>query len=307
MIVVRIIGSMKISYAVLHWNRPYFALAHIELARRYFDFVDKFVLLDDCSDTRCMPDLVKNYDEVISSSTNVSEWEKGSVSNLINKFLTNSDSDIVIFAEDDFLPCPCFFKDGSKLTTLNIIPPDVVFPDKNTNLELKNNIHLILDNSIYLQLAKSNYGWKKLKTVNSDLAFMDVISDYPARSYSNWPWAMSLEMAKKVFLEITDLHIWQIEQLANKNLLEIPGSRNMCVNMRNHLHAGFICTTRKDEYDNSFNVKRKRSLAIYSKKSPVPLNEIRSKFLESYIGGKRLSVKKMIKSGIYSSINDFIS
>lgn len=298
---------MKVSYAVLHWNRPYFALAHLQLAKIYFPYVSKFVLLDDGSDESLMGELKKSYSEVHVSNRNSNGWKSGNTSNLISKFCKETDADIVIFAEDDFLPCPTMFDDSSADEFL--VCPDVIFPRSNINDQLVSNLSYIVDNNVYLQLGKSSYGWKKLSTLDQYNPFLEVNKEKDKREYSNWPWAMPSGLANKVFSNIPNLPIWQLENIANDSLASSGKHRNMCLRMKQYIHAGFICTTRLDSFDSigKFNKNRKIGASKFSGNNVSSLNEIRDSLIRKYVDGKRININDLMSSGFHYALKQFIS
>jgi hypothetical protein len=295
---------LKVSYGILHWNRPYFAQVHLELARHYFPFVNEFVLLDDGSDLGCIDKLAPFYDRVIRSSVNKNEWKKGSAGGLVSSFINENKAELVMFAEDDFLPCPILIDDSS--AEENMIPPDCVFPSQSGS-DLEKALSEVAANNIYLQLSKSNYGWKKLKTSGS--GFLKIVKhEEGKRSYSNWPWMMPLQLAKLSFLGIENVPIWQMESIVDKNLARIKHT-NMCVSFKHHVHAGFVCSTRLDEFEKigKFNFNRRRSASEFFGHKIKSLDQIRNNLMRIYFEGKRIKPQDLMSQGLYHTLHNFIT
>ena len=295
---------MKVSYGILHWNRPYFAQVHVELARHYFPFVNDFVLLDDGSDAGCVDKLSPFYDRVIKSNGNTNGWKKGSAGGLVSSFINENNSELIIFAEDDFLPCPLFFDDSSAED--NMIPPDCVFPSQ-AGLDLQSVLSEVASKNVYLQLAKSDYGWKKLKT--SGNGFLKTVKhEEGKRSYSNWPWMMPSRLAKLSFANIINTPIWQMESIIDQRLAKTKHA-NMCVAVKNYVHAGFICSTRLDEFEKigKFNFNRRRSASEFFGHKIKSLDQIRNDFMRIYFEGKRIRPQDLMSQGLHGALHNFIT
>lgn len=296
---------MKIDYAILHWNRPYFADVHSSLCRSYFPFVDNVVLLDDGSEDRCFDILKGKFDRVIRSTKNLNDWKKGSAGDLILNFLESSSADLVVFAEDDFLPCPLTIDDSS--TENFMIPPDIVFPEKN-EFDFSAAISLALSGNNYVNMAKSNYGWKKLDVFPGTNNFMYVKKEKDKRSYSNWPWMMNRGFAKNIFKGAGGLPIWQIEAKVDESMRRSV-HQVACLKTKQHVHAGFICSSRIDDFEKigKFNFNRRRSASRFMNKKITSLDLLRNQFMDSYVNGSRISESCLKKEGLYSALNGFIS
>lgn len=296
---------MKIHYAILHWNRPYFADVHYDLCKSYFPFVDKIFLLDDGSEQKCFELLKNKFDYTIRSKTNVNGWKNGSAGDLIVDFLESSDADIVIFAEDDFLPCPITTDDSS--TEEFMIPPDIILPDKN-QFEFSHAFKIALAGNNYINMAKSSYGWKKLNTSPGPHNLLYVKKESDKRSYSNWPWMMNRNFAKEIFKNVRNLPIWQIESKVDESMRSVS-HKVMCLKTRQHIHAGFICSSRIDDFEKigKFNFNRRRSASKFIGKKVTSLDALRAQFMNSYLEGYRISDMIMKKEGLYSALNSFIN
>jgi len=151
---------VNIDYVVLHWNRPYFAEINVNLAKFYFPFIRNFILLDDGSENKCIEKLKPHFNIIFQNGKNKNEWTRGSAGKLFEEFFDQSDADFIIFTEDDFLPCASYFDDSDSEN--NFISPDVVFDNKLCFKNFDHYISLINTPFFYLQLGKSNYGWKSL-------------------------------------------------------------------------------------------------------------------------------------------------
>lgn len=296
---------MKIDYAILHWNRPYFADIHLSLAKRYFPFINNFILLDDGSDHRCLDILRPKFDKVLISENNVNLWKSGSVGSLLYNFSKSFDGDLLIFSEDDFLPCPLYFDDSE--TEENMIPPDCVFPESNQT-DFTKIIEIVEKSNVFLQLAKSNYGWKKLKTIEFCKNMLKVLPENNKRIYSNWPWMMRKKLIFSLFKNVSGLPIWQIESMVNSNILNID-HKSLCLESKQYVHAGFICSTRIDKFENigKFNFSRRRSASSFFKEKIYSLDDLREKLLNNYLDGARIEDSILINQGLYSGLKSFIN
>jgi|LauGreDrversion4_2_1035121.scaffolds.fasta_scaffold00842_12 hypothetical protein len=302
---------MKINYYILHYNRPYFAEAHLKLARMYFPFVNKFILIDDGSDNGVIDSLRPNFDEVFQSSKNVNNWKNGSVGSLLSNAFKSLDSDVSIFAEDDFFPCVSYFDDS--ISSDSFISPDVIFNKKETIVGLdREDIDIMCRKEAIISLGRSNYGWKSYKTINSLNNIMEVDVSDLKRCYSNWPWAMPSLLANKIFDKIENLSIWQIESKVDENLKNYKKEKvKLYVPKRkNYIHVGFICSTRKEDFNSigKFNKNRKSAFKNFTKQDiNASLDENRSCFLKSYKSGKRIKIDMLFENGLHACLHDFIS
>lgn len=297
---------MNIDYVVLHWNRPYFAEINVKLAKMYFPFVRNFVLLDDGSEAICIEKLQQEFTHVIKSSNNKNEWKNGSVGGLLEKFFAQSDADFIIFTEDDFFPCLNYFDDSETENTL--ISPDVVFKQSLASENLDKHIFNINSPFFYLNLGKSNYGWKSLDAYDYDNNFLRVIPQKEKRVYSNWPWVMGKNVFKKAMKNLKDAPIWQIETMIDGNMKKISRLKPLCVKQKMFIHAGFICTTRKDIFSQigKFNKNRLNSVSNFIGESQSSLDSLRQEYLSRYISGKRISMEYLFTKGLHHALKSFI-
>jgi hypothetical protein len=298
---------VKIDYIVLHWNRPYFAEINVKLAKLYFPFIRNFILLDDGSEPNCIEILKKEFTEVITSKNNKNEWKNGSVGYLLENFFTQSDADFIIFTEDDFLPCLNYFDDSETENTL--ISPDVLFKQCVVAENLETHIHNIGSPFFYLNLGKSNYGWKSLDAYEYNDNFLRVIPHKEKRIYSNWPWIMGKNVFKKAMKNLKDAPIWQIENIIDGNMKKISRVKPLCVKQKMFIHAGFICTTRKDAFSQigKFNKNRLTSASNFTGESQTSLDALRSEYLSKYFSGKRISMEDLFTKGLHHALKNFIT
>lgn len=302
---------MNINYYILHYNRPYFAEAHLELAKLYFPFVNKFVLIDDGSDQEAFNVLKEKFDVCFRNESNKNEWKTGSASSLISNAFNSLESQICMFSEDDFLPCPLYFEDS--IAEKTFLPPDVIFPKENKFCkEIINGIDIAFRKRAIFSLAKSNYGWKKYKKVKKIESVLEVDICDLKRVYSNWPWAMPSDMASSIFKFKKDLSIWQLEKAVDENLKSyIKNPRLFAPKVKNHLHAGFMCSTRQQSFDGigNFNATRKKAIKDFlnNKDQIVNLDLQRKDLCEKYIDGKRINIEILFSHGLYKCLSDFQS
>lgn len=298
---------MNIDYVVLHWNRPYFAEANVKLARMHFPFVRNFILLDDGSNQECVDKLKNNFDIVFQNGKNHNDWKKGSVGRLFESFFKQSDADFIIFVEDDFFPCTSYFDDLDSESTL--ISPNVLFSKDASFEKLPNKIEKINTPFFYLQLGKSNYGWKSLEAYEYNSDFLRVIPQPEKRIYSNWPWLMGRSVFKKCIHTLGDIPIWQMENAIDKNMKNINRIKPLCVRQKMFIHVGFICTTRKDQFGSigKFNKNRLNSSSAFSGESQESLDAIRNEYMKKYLNGISINIDDLFSKGLHHALRNFIA
>lgn len=298
---------MNIDYVVLHWNRPYFAEINVKLARLYFPFVRNFILLDDGSENKCKEKLSHYFDNVFQSGKNKNEWKNGSVGKLFEEFFDQSDADFIIFTEDDFLPCTSYFDDSEAES--NLISPDVVFENGVSFKDFDYNISCINTSFFYLQLGKSNYGWKSLDAYEYDSNFLRVVPQKEKRIYSNWPWVMGKSVFKKSMRSLGDIPIWQMENTIDKNIKNIHRIKPLCVRKKMFIHVGFICTTRRDAFKSigKFNQNRLNSFMAFSGENQNSLDAIRNEYMEKYFNGYKIEIDDLFTNGLHYALRNFIT
>jgi hypothetical protein len=298
---------LNIDYVVLHWNRPYFAEANVKLAKMYFPFIRNFILLDDGSRQECVDALKPNFDIVFQNGKNRNEWKKGSVGRLFESFFKQSDADFIIFTEDDFFPCTSYFDDTSTDNTL--ISPDVLFSKDTCFKDLTNKIEKINTPFFYLQLAKSNYGWKCLETYEYSDDFLRVVPQPEKRIYSNWPWLMGKSVFKKCMHTLGEIPIWQMENIVDKNIKNINRMKPLCVRQKMFIHVGFICTTRRDQFKSigKFNQNRLNGSSAFSGENQESLDAIRDEYIEKYLNGSAINIEDLFIKGLHYALKGFIA
>lgn len=298
---------MKIDYVILHWDRPYFAEINVKLARLYFPFVRNFILLDDGSKNECIDKLKHNFDIVFQNGKNKNEWKKGSVGKLFEQFFCQSDADFIIFTEDDFLPCTSQFDDSE--SEHNLISPNVIFQNKAFFNNFDQNISCINTPFFYLQLGKSNYGWKSLDAYEYDSNFLRVVPQKEKRIYSNWPWVMGRSVFKKCMHSLGEIPIWQMESAIDKNLKKISRIKPLCVRQKMFIHAGFICTTRRDQFKciGNFNRNRLNSSNDFTGEHQDSVDFIRNDYMSKYLNGSSISLDDLFSQGLYHALREFIA
>ena len=300
---------MRINYFILHYNRPYFADLHLKLAKKYFPFVNKFVLIDDGSDKQVFDKISSGFDLCYRNNCNKNEWKDGSAGNSIYNAFSKFNSDVIIFSEDDFLPCPTYFDDSSSKE--NFLSPDIIFPNsyEASGMNFKTLKYVIKKNGI-LSLSKSHYGWKRYLIKNKKEEIFQVNTNGLKRRYSNWPWAMSGDMATKVFPASKNVSMWQLESVVDKNLKKLFGNYPLyAVNIKNYIHAGFVCSTRKESFSDigKFNKNRKLAISNFFNKEYCSINidSERSFLCEKFISGKRMDQDILFNLGLHACLKEF--
>ncbi len=300
---------MIIDYYILHYNRPYFAEAHLLLAKKYFPFVRNFILLDDGSRPEALKLLREKFDIVLSSNTNVNNWKNGTVGDLIQNAFAGSSADMVMFSEDDFFPCPYYVDDSNAEN--DFISPDVLFKNDAFVHGLNDScIDIINRKNAIMSMARSNYGWKAYRVKKELESLLEVDTSIIKRTYSNWPWMMSSALAKKIFIGLNDTSIWQIESKVDINLKSLKEEKVKLYvpRTKNFIHVGFLCSTRKEDFNNigKFNGNRKKAIMHFSNNSnSVNLDQLRENLLNRYIDGRRIDVNILYSAGLHKCLKDF--
>ena len=141
---------------------------------------------------------------------------------------------------------------------------------------------------------------------------MEVDTSDLKRCYSNWPWAMPSALAHNIFKNIDELSIWQMESKVDENLKKYKNKKvKLYVPVRkNYIHAGFICSTRKEDFNSigKFNQNRKSAFKNFMKQdSNTNLDESRKDLLEKYKLGKRIKIDMLFESGLHDCLRDFMN
>ena len=300
---------MIIDYYILHYNRPYFAEAHVSLARKYFPFVRNFILLDDGSDKNALEILKNKFSSIVSNDKNVNNWKNGSVGDLFNKAFLHSDADMIMFAEDDFFPCPYYIDDSD--TENDFISPDVVFNAEATIHGLNSScFELLRRKEAMMSMARSNYGWKAYRAKRESEGLLEIDTSVLKRVYSNWPWVMPSSLAKKIFINLIGKSIWQIESAVDENL-RVEKKENLKLyapRVKNFIHVGFLCSTRKEDFNGIgvFNENRKKAINKFSDNTgKVNLDEIRHNLLQRYLCGKKIDTDVLYSVGLHECLKEF--
>lgn len=300
---------MKVNYFILHYNRPYFADLHIKLARKYFPFVNNFILIDDGSDQNIFDKISVNFDCYFRNSCNKNEWKSGSAGNSISGAFSKFNSDAIIFAEDDFLPCPTYFDDSS--SRASFLSPNVIFPQsyEASGMNIKTLKYIIKKNGI-LSLSRSYYGWKSYFIKNKKEEIFQVNTNGLKRKYSNWPWVMSGRMALDAFSANKDVGMWQLESVVDKNLKKLFMDYPLyAVNTKNYIHAGFLCSTRKESFSDTgkFNENRKSAISCFLNKeySSINIDYERKSLCEKFLSGKKMNEEILFTDGLHACLKDF--
>lgn len=300
---------MIIDYYILHYNRPYFAEAHLLLAKKYFPFVRNFILLDDGSRSDAVNVLKDKFDLVLSSNNNVNNWKNGTVGDLLQSAFAGSSSDMIMFAEDDFFPCPYYVDDSNAEN--DFISPDVVFKNEAFVHGLNNScIDIINRKNAIMSMGRSNYGWKAYRIRKELESLLEVDTSTVKRTYSNWPWMMSSTLAKKIFIGLNRASIWQIESKVDLNLksLKKENIKLYVPRTKNFIHVGFLCSTRKEDFNDigKFNDNRKKAINnFYNNTSSVNLDQLRENLLDRYMNGKRIDISTLYSEGLHKCLRDY--
>lgn len=300
---------MKINYFILHYNRPYFADLHLILAKKYFPFVNSFVLIDDGSDQNVFNSISGKFNHYYRNVSNKNEWKSGSAIRSIYNAFSNYNSDVIIFAEDDFLPCPVYFDDSCSKESF--MSPDVIFPNsyQASGMNVKTLKYVIEKNGI-LSLSRSFYGWKNYYVKHKKEEIFQVNTCNLKRKYCNWPWAMSGSMALKAFSTNNDVSMWQSETVVDNNLKKTFINYPIyAVNIKNYIHAGFLCSTRKESFSNvgKFNKNRKSAVSNFLNKEYdlINIDNERKLLCEKFLHGIRMNQDMLFTQGLHACLKDF--
>lgn len=296
----------KLSYMILHFNRPFLLEANIHLVRKYAPKGTQIVIADDGSD----PDIVKfikklDIDDIFVQKKNKNTTTVGTCSDTISAGRRLCKHEYFLFSEDDFFLSGGPIESWEYLKNEEVMPR-VSFVDAEYNIFEK--AMSVLDK--YPKIKNVQLGRDPLRVPvgrefeHDGLKWLYVDhSEKGGCYYCNWPNLSRLEEHSKYKIP-SGLAIWSLEGKMANGFDDVFGRGNWAIvpPRRYYWHVGTAFSKRL----NSFSKSKKRQISMHQVQKTA-FGESVAGDLESFndlilnawrSGAFRIDLKELVEEGL---------
>lgn len=306
-----------ISHVILHYNRPWLLKTHISLIKKYAPSVSQIVIADDGSTPEVL-EYIKSIgaDSVYWQSKHKHEWNDSSASNTMKSALSRCTEKYISFSEDDFFLWPCGIDDSSFYNN-GEYPTDKLSDGIDPFADL---LFLFLDQKAgIIQPSRDSGGWKGVPVTGkirlNKLKWFQMDHKKKTRFYySNWPWIMRANVAKRMDIPRNG-GMWKVESHLNKWMSKTngPGNWNWCADKRLFVHVGLPFSKKDMRYSEKTvkaSIRNEQSKAfvtsIGKEDEFSSIDEFNKKFLQSWLKNKNeITIEDLSTLGLREAFEKF--